>query len=521
MPIIVVTLLIERVAANNIQISDVKSLKELNAVESGYNAVSFTISWDHSWRMSGTSLGNWDAAWIVGKAYTRALEKWRHVFWHTDPLKQTIVSSNVPNMTLRIEEKGKGALLYRSEVGSGSVETDLKMLWNYTAAGFLPDDTVIVSIFAIEMVYIPEGEYLLGDGKSSNKLYTSGNIINLNAGTTLGNKITDSIGYTYAGNVIQSQYPNGFKAFYMMKHEISQHAYVDFINTLTIAQQRSRTAISPESAMGSMALVTNTYSANPKQYRNYIRVRVPANASLFPEQPATYANSVDGMNNWLREDNAGNVACNFLTWEDLLAYADWSCMRPFTELEYEKACRGPKTYQFADYAWGTGWVTYITTYNGKWFMHEDSAREKTAVPMVESQTSLIDGPNAIETGKAPWVMRVGAFAGDSTWRGQAGASWWGVLNMSDNVWERCVNVHTAEGREFKATNGDGEIGASGVATVPDWTSCISVASSILRGFQVSSRSFLSRTATEQTQLNTRHPAVGGRLALTITPALAD
>ena len=30
----------------------------------------------------------------------------------------------------------------------------------------------------------------------------------------------------------------------------------------------------------------------------------------------------------------------YISWPDLLAYADWAALRPITELEYEKAARG-------------------------------------------------------------------------------------------------------------------------------------------------------------------------------------
>ena len=41
-----------------------------------------------------------------------------------------------------------------------------------------------------------------------------------------------------------------------------------------------------------------------------------------------------------------------LSWPDLCAYADWAALRPMTELEYEKACRGPNNPVLGEYAWG-------------------------------------------------------------------------------------------------------------------------------------------------------------------------
>jgi formylglycine-generating enzyme required for sulfatase activity len=516
--------------ANNIQVSDVKVLQELGG--DGYNSVTFTVSWEHSWRLS--AFNNWDGAWIIGKAYTRKLGSlgWQHIPWHTDTSRHTI-NGNGTQLKMRVAEEGIGAILYRSVNGSGAINADLKMWWKQTGTGskFGATDTIIISIFAIEVVYIPQGEFMLGDGRSTRTLYNIAKDIKEGTGHTAdAEKINSASGYSYNGTSIPNSYPTGYDAFYIMKHEITQHAYVDFLNTLTFAQQRNRTHqnVSPKSIEGTLALISGApYSTNPKQYRNYVRIRMAANddANLPFPQPATYGNSVKGMDSWSREENAGNVACNFLTWNDVLAYADWAGMRPFTELEYEKACRGPKAYKFADYAWGTGYTAYISKLQSGWFIHEDSTDEATAIPMAESLNSFLDGPNAIETGKEPWVMRVGAFARDSTWRGQAGATYYGVMNMSDNLWERCINVHTPEGRSFEAENGNGALATDGSDYVYGWISATKAGTplveTILRGFQVSNRQSLGFTDVNMTQPNGRHPAVGGRLAITITPSLAD
>jgi hypothetical protein len=38
---------------------------------------------------------------------------------------------------------------------------------------------------------------------------------------------------------------------------------------------------------------------------------------------------------------------------DLCAYPDWAALRPMSELEFEKACRGPLPPVAGEYAWGT------------------------------------------------------------------------------------------------------------------------------------------------------------------------
>ena len=44
--------------------------------------------------------------------------------------------------------------------------------------------------------------------------------------------------------------------------------------------------------------------------------------------------------------------CNHLCWADAVAFAAWAGLRPMTELEYEKACRGPGYAHHGELAWG-------------------------------------------------------------------------------------------------------------------------------------------------------------------------
>ncbi|MEG1763170.1 MAG: SUMF1/EgtB/PvdO family nonheme iron enzyme, partial [Bacteroidales bacterium] len=145
-------------------------------------------------------------------------------------------------------------------------------------------------------------------------------------------------------------YPNGYKAFYIMKYELSQHAYADFLNTLTYQQQQQRAA----NALPDKPTETRFYAAT----RNFLRIYIPGkifNPGLDEEYqvPATYGHFIEGAHNWEAEYNAGNVAMNYLNWTDIAAYLCWAGLRPLTELEYEKACRGATKALLKEFAWGT------------------------------------------------------------------------------------------------------------------------------------------------------------------------
>ena len=57
--------------------------------------------------------------------------------------------------------------------------------------------------------------------------------------------------------------------------------------------------------------------------------------------------------------------CNYLSWDDAMAYADWAALRPMTELEFTKACRGDKEPAFHERPWGNNSKDKIARYVDK------------------------------------------------------------------------------------------------------------------------------------------------------------
>lgn len=457
--------------------------------------VRFDLYWEHSWKDSRRA--NWDAAWVFIKSYYADLKEWNHLYIDNDPSAHTYASANAPMLMEFPEEsimgfpRCPGFFIHRRDIGNGANDIKgIKIKFNYLDHGYAPTDTIVVSVFAIEMVYIPKSTYVLGDGVSTKTLRTIGSDISVGLGQQVSDMgiITGETGWTFNGTPIPDEYPKGFEAFYVMKHEISQHAYVDFLNTLTYDQQRVRVPVAPTAADKSWAMSYGSYASNFTQYRNYIRIR---NGSVGGTA-AVYGHSIDGTN-WDREDNGGNIACNFLNWDDGLAYLDWAALRPMTEMEFEKAGRGHKRVIRGEYAWAFKAGYPVPATNP--FIDAGLASEVSRDPLA----------NYLETGKAPWVMRCGAFAKDSTTRYEAGATYYGVMNMSDNLWERCVNVSTEDGRSFVPNNGDGMISMMGTADVEGWPP---VSGGGFRSFQVSNRQNADLSDA------TRHPAYGFRGART-------
>ena len=140
---------------------------------------------------------------------------------------------------------------------------------------------------------------------------------------------------------------------------------------------------------------------------------------------------------------------------DGAAYADWAGLRPMTELEFEKACRGNQTPVPDEFAWGTTSITAATGISNDGAANEvpSNAGANCAVGFGAG----INGP-----------LRVGSFATSSSTREQAGASFYGIMELSGNLWERPVTIGNVGGRLFTGTLGDGSLSAAGNATNGDW-----------------------------------------------------
>ncbi|NJL15262.1 MAG: SUMF1/EgtB/PvdO family nonheme iron enzyme [Microscillaceae bacterium] len=252
-----------------------------------------------------------------------------------------------------------------------------------------------------------------------------------------------------------------------MKYEISQQQYVTFLNLLDFNQQINRTAVAPSSAIGTAALA-------PISGNNRNSIEISTSGVAFAT-PAIYGNDLNGNDVFDEATDGGNIACNYLSWEDLKAYLDWAALRPMTELEFEKTCRGPNAPVLAEYAWGT------TTIN-----QAISNALTNGGLATEVSTSAADGLSAFNAGVSTVLgpLRVGFAATASTFRTGAGASYYGILDLSGNVWEQAFHCGFVVGPNrvgaptFTGTLGDGILNANGDANAANWGG---VASSIIRG----------------------------------------
>ena len=326
-----------------------------------YAYIDFSISWDNSWRTSSTP-NNYDAAWVFAK-YRIDDGEWKHI-----TISQSENQSEI-NTAIDGVNDGKGVFIYRANDGTGTfTSNNNKLKWNYVNDGVNDDSEIEVKIFAIEMVYVPQGQYYLGTPgfeigsfykypSGANDQYLVSSELEIPIGETNGmlsyktnqkNDWPDGDAGDRLGP-IPAGFPKGFAATYVMKYEISQIQYVDFLNMLTRNQQNCHTASNISGTYPDSNRPFVMSKSNTPAFRNGIRV-----ASNFSSSGSLVFFCDLNNNGVANEDDDGQtIACNFISWSDQAAYADWSGLRPMTELEYEKTCRGSNQ---TPVQWETAWA---------------------------------------------------------------------------------------------------------------------------------------------------------------------
>lgn len=431
----------------------------------GNAPVNFDISWNNSWRSTGAGApapNNWDAAWVFVK-FRKNSGDWAHATLndsgHTVPagasldvgLEDTGAAFNVAT------NPGVGVFIYRSADGTGTFsKTGLSLVWKFAQDGVATNDTIDIRVYAIEMVHVPDGAFFAGDnagtvtslkqGSSDDDPWYIGSesaITTTNTagtGTGAGEQaaeyyyVTDDTiydGTTGSVFTIPAEFPKGYGKFYIMKGEISQEQWVAFFNTLTATQQSTRD-ITSATGKNSDSLI----------FRNNVSWSGSGDATL-PDQGggATYE----------------HVAVNYLSWSDLAAYLDWAGLRPMSELEYERAARGPYRPIADEYAWGSTTRTQATSIS--------NGGTATEAPQAGANV-VYGGPYPAGV---PGPMRVGAMGYSKTTRITAGAGYYGSLDLTGNVYERTVTIGNANGRTFSGRyHGDGALTSTGNLNVTSW-----------------------------------------------------
>jgi formylglycine-generating enzyme required for sulfatase activity len=363
----------------------------------------------------------------------------------------------------------KGAFVSRRDQGQGTfTASNMELQWNYGADGVNDTNTVSLNIYGIEMVYVPSGPFTIGDGNGVNSSsgssfyavsdhlpYTIDNLLSPNVGAR-GNFVNPSsnppnfiridgdggLDLNLNGVIDSAYYPTGFNAFYIMKYEVTQGQYTDFLNILTYAQQTNRvqnsTNVQGQNAWDGQVGASNRFT---------VIVQTPG---VSPNTPRVYSTA--------RPDRGYGM----LSMADLLAYLDWAALRPMTELEFEKACRGPIPPLVSERTNGTanGWdngPTLSGTENGT-----EIAVNWSIGNLLGPSTSVSQG----DGGNGP--VRVGLLATSTSNRLSSNKTYYGIDNLGDHIFEWMVSLGNVAGRSFIGNNGDGLLHSNGHANQGTW-----------------------------------------------------
>jgi formylglycine-generating enzyme required for sulfatase activity len=395
--------------ANNITVS--------NASLSGQNTgtqtitINYDVAWENSWRTS-TNESNWDGAWVFIKYKKNGTLEWRHCTLNTAGF------SSAAGSVSGVSPDGKGLLIHRAANGIGNVSyAGNTVIWNYGVDGVLNSDQVEIRVFAVEMVFIPQGSFFLGSGGSesfyfrtgatTNPFLVDGSTINLtNAGTSGLNNFNLTTG------TVPAVFPTGFDAFWIMKYEASQQQYIDFLNHLDLAK-------------------ANVFDIPS--------IRTGTHPNLIPNNP-----------------ERGVGGATFLASTIIYtAIADWSGLRPYTEMEFEKICRGGNIAPLAnEYVWGSTTSNSLATVSNAGLSNETVATPANA---------------NINLG-AIGATRVGLFARPTgSTRELSGGAYYGVQDMGGNLYEIVISGSYVPSLAFsKNVHGDGYLLSSGYTDIAVW-----------------------------------------------------
>ncbi|MEM7084912.1 MAG: SUMF1/EgtB/PvdO family nonheme iron enzyme [Bacteroidota bacterium] len=390
--------------ANNIQIADIQFNRNKGTVD-------FQLSWENCWKNDK----NHDAAWVFVKLLP---SDGGYIHGNLAASGHNASGKSGAKARLHLPNDKVGLFVAAKENYRGAVSWNVQLkLDAFTLKNI--NSNVEVAVFAVEMVYIPEGSFFIGDTDPDALNYASFFEVSANKSPAGPYKITSedqtiTVGgsegdlYYETGNspyrgdnsgIIPASFPKGYNAFYMMKYETSQGLYADFLNT-----------ISSELAA----------KLTPHKTKEYYEKR----GSIKFE-----------ANRYVAESR--NRPANYITWDDGAALADWAGLRPMTELEFTKAARGPNKPFTHEFPWGTS-----------------STEELKRKVTLDDELTLVD-----ETLEGDLK--------DSN-RQVYGASYYWVMDLAGSLWEKCVTIGDEIGRNYLGTHGDGKISETGTATNQDW-----------------------------------------------------
>ena len=451
--------------------------------------VSFNVSWQNSWR----NKINYDAAWLTvrltGSQATTTTDTSTNTATNTNTNTNTSTATdtntstgtnsaiggvcqvsatglnpagtspgNGSNLQIYVPQDAAGAFLQPSGTGFvGNVNSqNVQLTVNYLSCGFSNSDQINASVFGLEMVYIPQGSFWAGDYNTSTASLNSGSadatpwFIGSENTIPVTNPTSGAYHYVSAGNpgefatgaafTIPAAFPKGYNAFYVMKYEINEGQWVQFVNSLAPTARVNRDLADNNHKNSESVVNRNTISCSG----------TPLLCSTLK----------------------ASRALGYLSWMDLAAFLDWDALRPMTELEFEKISRGPLLSNPGEFIWGSQIITAPAMISGT---IEDGTETITAPANANANynnTTFTGGDATQGAGYNQGPLRGGIFAGSNSTRMTSGASYYGAVDLGGNLKERVVTIGNSTGLLFTGSEGAGILntttGYEGNANIIGW-----------------------------------------------------
>ncbi|MGM0438306.1 MAG: SUMF1/EgtB/PvdO family nonheme iron enzyme [Bacillota bacterium] len=459
------------------------NLKIKEVILTAEGKVTFDLFWEDAWNDEL----NCDAAWVFAK-FKQKRSPWQHInlrkssqsdFNYKDQtpagFSKGIEDNNTP-LGIWVPKTKTGLFIYRLESSGDLGIRKIELDWDYEKSGVQAENLkeIEVEVFAIEMVYVPEAAYFLGDPAGAdgpkNCFYSYPDLGAYLVDSEEEIEVREEKGALYCNQdtdfsrdetpfTIPEEFPKGYKSFWCMKYSLSTQQYVDFLNKLSRKQQQARVKadITEDS-------IKNYYVMTDTQVEHKGQSIVAAKKGNGTKEAVEFYTS------------APQRSCNFISWADLTAYAAWSGLRPLTELEYEKACRGEGEPVCSEFAWGTTDIGRVDSFSGA----EGSGNEKKVpqrglvnanfgcgiAPFEKAEKDKPDNPGF--NGPVSGGLFANSHHQGIDKRENDGASFYRIMELSGNVWEKCITVGSELGRKYKGSHGTGELNEEGFAEIVDW-----------------------------------------------------
>ena len=487
--------------------------------EAGAGMITFDLAWDWSWRAAWEvdaartggkdklKLENWDAAWVFVK-YRLPGGSWHHAMLAADAAKHAVPAGAALEVGKSNDgKKGVGVFIHRAAAGQGPNDwKGVSLRWQLPVgadaeagatsafamhvttdksksaegAAFDPAKAE-VKVLALEMVYVPQSAFWLGDGTTNVVAghFTAGldNVpfrVESEQAIKLGGDTADylnnheAVGMTPNSMddfnsdqpaMLPAAFPKGYAAFYCMKYEVTMAMYVEYLNMQPYARQAASVTVKPSMPAGTLAMDGSHQSPRPG-----VLIQAPGTPdSMVPMQVPRETFVMIGS-----VPKAGTAAvfkttmpfvpCHFMPCQGALGFAAWAGLRPMTELEYEKACRGPVKPVANEYPWGTTGIAGMDLTAGGKYALTNFNQETESIRWVGANGPDATRGNAFYAGNNSALggpTRVGIFATPESDRVTAGATYWGILDMAGSVAEKAVPVGEAASRDFSGEHGEG------------------------------------------------------------------